>query len=169
MHDTISDALFIDIYQRHLEIYRKSPTERYLDLITKYPEIMDIVTLREIASYLLVTPIYLSRIRKKLGKWLLHKLCFTSKSYLWTNFAEQKKVITTMARLFISIFLFTTILSSMAQGITGNVVDENNTPLDFVNVVLINKKDSAVVESYVGYIYQFCTLNTLTRWTDSQS
>ncbi len=68
MHDTISDALFIDIYQRHLEIYRKSPTERYLDLITKYPEIMDIVTMREIASYLLVTPIYLSRIRKKLSE-----------------------------------------------------------------------------------------------------
>ena len=42
-----------------------------------------------------------------------------------------------MARLFISILLFTTILSSMAQGITGKVVDKNNTPLDFVNVVQV--------------------------------
>ena len=68
LHDNISDALFIDIYQRHLELYRKSPTERYLDLIRKYPEILNIVTMREIASFLLVTPIYLSRIRKKLSQ-----------------------------------------------------------------------------------------------------
>lgn len=33
-------------------------------------------------------------------------------------------------------------LSSMAQGITGKVIDENNSPLDFVNVVLLNKNDS---------------------------
>ncbi len=64
----ITGELFSEVYQRHLELYRKSPTERYLDLITKYPEIMDIVTMREIASYLLVTPIYLSRIRKKLSE-----------------------------------------------------------------------------------------------------
>ncbi|MDE6716638.1 MAG: Crp/Fnr family transcriptional regulator [Muribaculaceae bacterium] len=68
LHDNISDALFIDLYQRHLALYRKSPTERYIDLITKYPEILNIVTMREIASYLLVTPVYLSRIRKNLAK-----------------------------------------------------------------------------------------------------
>lgn len=54
-----------------------------------------------------------------------------------------------MARLFISILLFTTILSSMAQGITGKVVDENNTPLDFVNVVLINKNDSTFISGTI--------------------
>ena len=32
------------------------------------PQILDIVSLRDIASYLLVTPVYLSRIRKNLAK-----------------------------------------------------------------------------------------------------
>ena len=68
LHDNISDALFRDIYHRHLGIYRKSPTERYLELLSNHPDIFDIVTMREIASYLLVTPIYLSRIRKKLSQ-----------------------------------------------------------------------------------------------------
>ena len=64
----ITGELFSEVYQRHLELYRKSPTERYLDLIRKYPKILNIVTMREIASFLLVTPIYLSRIRKKLSQ-----------------------------------------------------------------------------------------------------
>ena len=68
LHDNISDALFRDIYHRHLGIYRKSPTERDLELLSHHPDIFDIVTMREVASYLLVTPVYLSRIRKKLAK-----------------------------------------------------------------------------------------------------
>lgn len=61
-------TLFSEIYSRYLELYRKTPTERYLDLIGQYPQIFDIVSLRYIASYLLVTPVYLSRIRKNLVK-----------------------------------------------------------------------------------------------------
>lgn len=64
----VNGALFSEIYSRYLELYRKTPTERYLDLITLYPQILDIVSLRDIASYLLVTPVYLSRIRKNLAK-----------------------------------------------------------------------------------------------------
>lgn len=64
----LNGTLFSEIYSRHLELYRKTPTERYLDLITLYPQIIDIVSLRDIASYLLVTPVYLSRIRKNLAK-----------------------------------------------------------------------------------------------------
>lgn len=64
----VNGALFSEIYSRHLELYRKTPTERYLDLITLYSQIIDIVSLRDIASYLLVTPVYLSRIRKNLAK-----------------------------------------------------------------------------------------------------
>lgn len=65
---TLNGTLFSEIYSRHLELYRKTPTERYFDLITLYPQIIDIVSLRDIASYLLVTPVYLSRIRKNLAK-----------------------------------------------------------------------------------------------------
>jgi len=64
----INGTLFSEIYSRYLELYRKTPTERYLDLITLYPQILDTVSLRDMASYLRVTPVYLSRIRKNLAK-----------------------------------------------------------------------------------------------------
>lgn len=63
-----ADYIFSEIYSRYIELYRKTPAERYLALITMYPQILNIVSLRDIASYLLVTPVYLSRIRKNLVK-----------------------------------------------------------------------------------------------------
>lgn len=54
-------------YERFLNLYRNS-SERYLKLIEKYPDVIESVTLRDIASYLLITPVHLSRIRKKLGR-----------------------------------------------------------------------------------------------------
>lgn len=63
----LNGALFSEIYSRLLELYRKTPTERYLDLMTLYPEIVDIVSLHDIASYLNITPTHLSRIRKNLA------------------------------------------------------------------------------------------------------
>lgn len=65
---SLNGTLFSEIYSRYLELYRKTPTERYLDLTAQYPDILDIILLRDIASYLLVTPVYLSRIRKNLAK-----------------------------------------------------------------------------------------------------
>lgn len=65
---TVNGTLFSEIYSRYLELHRKTPTERYLDFINLYPQVLDTVPLRDIASYLLVTPVYLSRIRKKLAK-----------------------------------------------------------------------------------------------------
>lgn len=70
-HDSLSSingALFSEIYARYLELHRKTPTERYLDLIKLYPGLLATVSLRDIASYLLITPTYLSRIRKNLAK-----------------------------------------------------------------------------------------------------
>lgn len=64
----MSAVVLEEAYSRYLHLYKKSPTERYLELIKKYPDVLDQVTLRDIASYLLVTPIYLSRIRKRLSK-----------------------------------------------------------------------------------------------------
>lgn len=65
---SLNGVLFSEIYSRYLELHRKTPTERYIDLITLYPHIFDILSLRDIASYLLITPVYLSRIRKKLAQ-----------------------------------------------------------------------------------------------------
>lgn len=64
----ISSVCLEEAYSRYLRIYQKTPTERYLELIEKYPDVLERVTLRDIASYLLVTPTYLSRIRKRLSK-----------------------------------------------------------------------------------------------------
>ena len=63
----LNGILFSEIYSRYLELYRKTPTEWYLNLISSCPQIFDIVSLKDIASYLLVTPVYLSRIRKNLA------------------------------------------------------------------------------------------------------
>lgn len=57
-----------EAYRRYLNLYRSSPTERYLELTKKYPQVLECVTMRDLASYLLVTPVYLSRIRKNLGR-----------------------------------------------------------------------------------------------------
>lgn len=65
---TLNGALFSEIYSRYLELHRKTPTERYTELIAQYPQILRTVSLRDIASYLLVSPVYLSRIRKNLAK-----------------------------------------------------------------------------------------------------
>ncbi|MDE6392808.1 MAG: hypothetical protein K2L59_06055, partial [Muribaculaceae bacterium] len=43
----------------------------------------------EEASYLLVTPVYLSRIRKKLAKKQANKTCFIPKSFFLPNFDNQ--------------------------------------------------------------------------------
>ena len=67
-HSAINGILFSEIYSRYLELYRKTPTERYLNLLSQCPQIFDIVSLKDIASYLLITPVYLSRIRKKLAQ-----------------------------------------------------------------------------------------------------
>lgn len=57
-----------EAYIRYLNHYKKSPSERYLELVERYPDILKRVALRDIASFLQVTPIHLSRIRRKLGK-----------------------------------------------------------------------------------------------------
>lgn len=63
-----SAILLQEVYNRYLDIYKKPPTERYLELVEMYPDIFETVTLRDIASYLRITSVYLSRIRKNLGK-----------------------------------------------------------------------------------------------------
>lgn len=58
--------MFYTIYNRIIDLYIKSPQERYEDLLKKCPRIFEIFDLKDVASFLNITPIYLSRIRKKL-------------------------------------------------------------------------------------------------------
>lgn len=60
-----AEQLFNQIYLRYIDLYRYTPEERYLRLLQKYPDIIQLIPLKEIASYLKITPIHLSRIRKK--------------------------------------------------------------------------------------------------------
>lgn len=62
----LAEIWFNDIYNRMLSLYCDTPQERYLHLITRYPPILNYVTLKEIASFIKVTPETLSRIRKNI-------------------------------------------------------------------------------------------------------
>ena len=64
MEMNIMHVLFRAIYTRFLDLYRMTPTERYEQILTSHPALLREVPLRDIASYLQVSPIHLSRIRK---------------------------------------------------------------------------------------------------------
>ena len=61
-----SEAALREVYGRLLLMHHSTPEERYLSLIAHYPDILHEVSLKEIASYLRMTPETLSRIRKKI-------------------------------------------------------------------------------------------------------
>ena len=61
----LAEELFVQTYMRLLDIYCKTPTELYLDLVKRYPDFQNFITLKEVASFLRVTPETISHIRKK--------------------------------------------------------------------------------------------------------
>lgn len=60
-----AEQLFLQTYSRYLDLYRLTPEERYLQLLERCPGILQSVPLKEIASYLMITPTHMSRIRRK--------------------------------------------------------------------------------------------------------
>ena len=60
-----AEQLFNQIYLRYIDLYRYTHEERYIQLLERYPDIIQLIPLKEIASYLRITPIHLSRIRRK--------------------------------------------------------------------------------------------------------
>ena len=62
----ISALVLEEAYSRYLNLHKTSQTERYLELVEKYPDFIEQIPLQDIASFLLITPTYLSRIRKNL-------------------------------------------------------------------------------------------------------
>ncbi len=63
-----SIALFDTTYNRYIDLYIKSAKERYDELVEKYEDIFSIFSLKDIASFLNITPTYLSRLRKNNGE-----------------------------------------------------------------------------------------------------
>ena len=63
-----SDGVCADLSDtdlRYTNLYRYTPEERYEQLLEKYRDIIQLIPLKEIASYLKITPIHLSRLRRK--------------------------------------------------------------------------------------------------------
>lgn len=63
----VAESLLSDVSHRLLSMYCDPPEERYTKLIVRYPDILNLVSLKEIASLIKVTPETLSRIRRKLS------------------------------------------------------------------------------------------------------
>lgn len=66
LYNRVLEHVFIKYEERQLELISMDATERYLKLIKKIPEIENLIPQYQIASYLSITPVQLSRIRKKL-------------------------------------------------------------------------------------------------------
>ncbi len=59
-----TNALFDTVYDRYINLHVKSAQERYAELIEKYEDIFSHFSLKDIASFLNITPTHLSRLRK---------------------------------------------------------------------------------------------------------
>lgn len=61
-----SEQLFSQVYSRLIESYTISSKQRYEQLIIRHPEVFKMYQLKDIASFLRITPGHLSRIRKEI-------------------------------------------------------------------------------------------------------
>lgn len=61
-----TELVFYQTYDRYIALYCQSPERRYSNLIDNHPDLFELFSLKDIASFLNVTPTYLSRIRKTL-------------------------------------------------------------------------------------------------------
>lgn len=61
-----AERILFCVYQNYIDLYRKTPEERYKEIICRYPEILQMLTLKELSSYLKITPITMSKIRRKI-------------------------------------------------------------------------------------------------------
>ena len=63
VNDTIRE-LYSTLYNRYIDLYSKSPLQRYKELLSREPNIFAFFSLKDIASLLNITPTHLSRLRK---------------------------------------------------------------------------------------------------------
>lgn len=66
LKQAISDHLFSQVYTQYLDTYRMTTRGRYKRLLLRCPEIVQSINLKEIASYLKVTPTTISNIRREI-------------------------------------------------------------------------------------------------------
>ena len=61
----LAEELLYVAWNNIISAYRATPEERYKELLQRCPDLPNLITLKELASYIMVTPETLSRIRKK--------------------------------------------------------------------------------------------------------
>lgn len=66
-YNRILELLFIEYETRNIELMSLNATQRYLNLRRHIPNIDDLIPQFQIASFLNITPVQLSRVRKKLN------------------------------------------------------------------------------------------------------
>lgn len=66
MHST--EAVYAMVYDRYMDLYCKSPRKRYEELLAHTPNLFGLFSLKDIASFLKITPTHLSRLRKNDSK-----------------------------------------------------------------------------------------------------
>lgn len=64
----LSEELFMVAYTRLLDFYCKNTEELYMDLTERCPDFQNYITLKEMASFLQVTPETISHIRNSINK-----------------------------------------------------------------------------------------------------
>ncbi len=62
----IAEEMFVEMYGRLLDFYCDTAEQRYIALLQRCPNLLQYITLKEIASFLGVTPETISHIRRKL-------------------------------------------------------------------------------------------------------
>ena len=62
--NSATNEIFYTIYDRMIDFYTKTPKERYEKMLDRCPQMFEIFSLKDIASYLNITPTHLSRLRK---------------------------------------------------------------------------------------------------------
>ncbi len=62
----IAEKIFLNIYQRQQDFLLRTPKKRYLDLVQRRPKVVLNLPQIYVASYLGITPEYLSRLRRDL-------------------------------------------------------------------------------------------------------
>lgn len=59
-----AEQMCFQTYSRYTDFYRLTPEERYRQLIRRSPDLLQLISIKEIPSYLRITPTHMSRIRK---------------------------------------------------------------------------------------------------------
>lgn len=62
----LAEELLYVAWNNIISAYRATPEERYRELLQRCPNLPNLITLKELASYIMVTPETLSRIRKRI-------------------------------------------------------------------------------------------------------